>query len=310
MNFSRVLAISGRWLSPKAAFEAPPQTRAGVASLGETGRNHLAAARIAVDQRMFLPAAALYGHSIGSFLQAKRLLADAENGGTTATSPASPAEFVAASPFGSTDAGRDALLLLREQPIDGPRRSRRCRKALAGLHQIAATLAAPLYPATDADVRRLQMRRGLAVGLVLLVAVVGIGHWLTAPRNVARGKRVTASSVRFGSPQGLVNGAIEWGTFGLHTGSGRAWATIDLGDFYSLAYAEIYGRGDGRFEFNLPLAVDLSDDGTTFRAAGACGEIFTQATPCVVNLAHQRARFVRVSANEVVLSEVEVYAAP
>jgi hypothetical protein len=307
MNFSRVLAISRRWLLPQAAFEASPQTRAGVASLAETGRNHLAAARMAVDQRMFLPAAALYGHGIGSFLQAKRLLADPENGGAGAVAPA---EFVAASPFGSTDAGRDALLLLREQPIDGPRRSRRCRKALAGLHQIAATLAVPLYPATDGDVRRLQMRRGLAVGLFLLVAVVGIGHWLTAPRNVARGKRVTASSVRFGSPQGLVNGAIEWGTFGLHTGSGRAWATIDLGDFYSLAYAEIYGRGDGRFEFNLPLTVDLSDDGTTFRAAGACAEIFTQATPCVVNLAHQRARFVRVSADEVVLSEVEVYAAP
>jgi hypothetical protein len=56
--------------------------------------------------------------------------------------------------------------------------------------------------------------------------------------------------------------------------------------------------------------VDLSDDGVTFRVAGACRDIFTQATPCVVSLVHQRARFVRVAAAEVVLSEVEVYAAP
>jgi hypothetical protein len=53
--------------------------------------------------------------------------------------------------------------------------------------------------------------------------------------------------------------------------------------------------------------VDLSDDGVTFRPAGSCTDIFTQATPCVVNLDHQRARFVRVAASEIVLSEVEVF---
>jgi hypothetical protein len=83
-----------------------------------------------------------------------------------------------------------------------------------------------------------------------------------------------------------------------------------LGARYTLSYAEIYGRGDGSFDQNLPLDVELSDDGTAFRRGGACKDVFMQATPCVVSLAHERARFVRLSATEVVLSEVEVYADP
>jgi hypothetical protein len=53
--------------------------------------------------------------------------------------------------------------------------------------------------------------------------------------------------------------------------------------------------------------VELSDDGKTFRPGGACKEVFLQATPCIVPLNRQRAQFVRVTAPEVVLSEVEVY---
>jgi hypothetical protein len=306
MNVPEALVLVWRWFSPAPAFAASAEVRDRVGSIAAIGREHLRAARTAVDQRLFAPAARLYGHAIGGFLQAKRLLGDAEAPGDEAD----VAAFVSASPFGSTEPGRDALLLLQDRPIDGARPGRRRRRALTGLDRAAAGLGAQLYPAKEADVRGLQRRRRLAAALLLLVAVAGLGRWLTAPRNIARGKRVTASSVRFGAPQGLVNGAIEWGTFGLHTGSGREWATIDLGDFYSLASAEIYGRGDGHLESGLPLSVDLSDDGVTFRVAGACRDIFTQATPCVVSLVHQRARFVRVAAAEVVLSEVEVYAAP
>ena len=111
-----------------------------------------------------------------------------------------------------------------------------------------------------------------------------------------------------GSPQALTNGAIEWGTFGFHSGgSGREWAMIDLEKFFALDNAEVYSRGEGRFEFNLPLMVETSADGVSFQPGGACAEVFTQATPCVVELQRVRARFVRVSAAEIVLSEVEVY---
>jgi len=305
MNVPEALTHVRRWLSPEPAFTASPEVRESAGELAARGLEHLRAARAAVDERLFASAATLYGRAISALLQARRLADGSEAPGTDLDA----ASHVSASPFGSTDPGRDAQLMLEDRPIVGARPGRRRRLAIEGLDRLATGLAARVYPATDADVRGLRLRRQLAAGVLLFVVVAGVGRWLTAPRNVARGKRVTSSSVRFGAPQALVNGAIEWGTFGLHTTSGGAWATIDLGDFYPLAYAEIYGRGDGHVDSGLPLSVDLSDDGAVFRPAGVCRDIFTQATPCVVPLGRQRARFVRVSASEIVLSEVEVYAA-
>jgi hypothetical protein len=127
-----------------------------------------------------------------------------------------------------------------------------------------------------------------------------------APRNLALSRPVTSSSVRFGNPDALTNGAVEWGTFGLHTAAGGAWATVDLGDSYRLAEARIYGRGDRFFRSGLPLEVQLSGDGSRFRSVASCTTPITQATPCTAPLRHEHARYVRVAANEVVLSEVEV----
>jgi hypothetical protein len=302
MNFADTLVYARRWLSPEPAFQASPDDRENVRRLAAAAREHLSAARASADQRLFGAAGTLYGHAIAVFLEAKGLI-----GGPSNPGHAGAADFVSSSPFGSTEAGRDAICLLRAQPIEGTRAGRRRRAALMGLDGSACALGSLLYPATEAEVQRLRARRRIAVGSILAIAALTTGLWVVAPRNLARGKPVTASSIRFGTPQALVNGAIEWGTFGLHTGGGRAWATIDLEDFFSLSSAEIFGRGDGHVEAGLPLAVDLSDDGVTFRPAGSCTDIFTQATPCVVNLDHQRARFVRVAASEIVLSEVEVF---
>jgi len=302
-----------RWLSPEPAFAATPQARAKVSDLVRAGRDYVRAAR-STDPRRTAATAALYRDALDCLLGAQRLATAGRDGASAGTeeAPAStdPAAFVATSPLASDDPRSDAVKLLREPRALPGLTLRRATRALAALDRIAASLTSELYPATELEARRLRVRRRVGTALLLALGVAVAGRSIVTPRNVARGKRVTASSVRFGSPQALVNGAIEWGTFGLHTGAGSEWATIDLGRFYSLASADIYGRGDGRLDFNLPLRVDLSDDGVNFRPAGACKEIFTQATPCTVNLAHQRARYVRVAANEVVLSEVEVYAEP
>jgi hypothetical protein len=145
----------------------------------------------------------------------------------------------------------------------------------------------------------------LLVGGLAAVGAIAVGVAL-APRNLALGRPVTASSVRFGNPDTLTNGAVEWGTFGLRTAAGGAWATIDLGDLHSLAEARIYGRGDRDYRNGLPVEVQLSDDGSRFRSVASCTTPITQATPCAAPLRHERARYVRVSADEVVLSEVEV----
>jgi hypothetical protein len=296
MDFAQAPTAFLRWWSPKPRTSATPEAQQKAAALVHTGRGHRAAARILGDQRMWIPAAALYERALGCFLEVN---------GTSAS--LSPREWITGSAFGGTDQGRDAVRLLEGHGLSGRRVERRSRRALEGLDRIVSTLGNSLYPASERDALWLRVRRRFALGIAASVALVATGFWLAAPRNLARGKHVTASSVRLGSPQALVNGAIEWGTFGLHTGSGREWAIIDLGDFYTLSSVEVFGRGDGRFEFDLPLHVDLSADGVAFRPAGACTDIFTQATPCVVNLPHSRARYVRVSGPEIVLSEVEVF---
>jgi hypothetical protein len=302
-----------RWFLPEAALDAPPEVRERVASLAVAGREHILAARSAIDQRLPSSAASLYGSAIGRFFDARALVAPVEpaaDGKTTLD----PAAVVRESATAKTTAEQkdDAVLLLKE-PLEASKwRARRRRRALALLDKVGTRLGAGLYPASDAEVTWLRVRRWAVTALVAASLSAAGNWWIRSPHNVARGKPVTASSVRMGAPQALVNGAIEWGTFGFHSDmtSGREWAMIDLLKFYSLTSAEIYARGEGRLDFNLPLSVELSDDGKTFRPAGACKELFTQATPCVVDLHRQRARYVRVSAPEVVLSEIEVYGKP
>jgi len=142
---------------------------------------------------------------------------------------------------------------------------------------------------------------GVALALVLWQALGG--------KNVAWGKPVTASSTRFGYPGALTNGAIEWGTFGLHTNGGDAWAVIDLGAPMHLASARIYGRGDGHLTTGLPLRIELSVDGARYTQAAICDKPILQIVPCRVRLDGAYARYVRLHGPGVVLSEAEVFAA-
>jgi hypothetical protein len=295
-----------RWLSPVSVLEAPTEARQKAAKAAALGREHLLAARIACDQRLPVVAVELYTGALLRFDEARR--AGRADAAAEAASPSDASTLVAASPHASGEAGTDAAALLGEPAKADGLDAGRARKALALLDRVAADLESATYPVSDDEVARVALRRRVVAGILAVAALSLVVRAIVMPRNVARGKPVTASSIRFGTPQGLVNGAIEWGTFGLHTGgSGHEWATIDLLGFYTLDSAEIYSRGDGRFDFNIPLRVELSDDGSSFRAGGACSELFTQSIPCVVDLHHQRARYVRVTAPEVVLAEVEVY---
>ncbi len=309
MKLEDIVAFSSRWLSPRPAIDAPVELREKVAAAASLGREHLRAARSAADQRLAEAAALLYGRAIACFAEARALAKPEPSGGAIdpATVVRAESELVEAPPERRDDA--DVLLQdpLKAVALPAGRR----RRALALLEDVAARRGAELNPASDAEVGAMRVRRRALSSLLALAVVAIVVVWWTSPRNVALGKPVTASSARMGAPQGLVNGAIEWGTFAFHSGStGHEFVTIDLVKFYSLSSAEIYSRGDGRFEFNLPLHLELSDDGTSFREAGACQDIFTQATPCVVDLHRQRARFVRLSAPEVVLTEVKVFGTP
>ena len=110
--------------------------------------------------------------------------------------------------------------------------------------------------------RRIRFSRWLRLGflaLTLMAALTGLALWLFLPRNLARGRPVTASSVRPGTPApaGLVDGSVT-DTFGAHTETdGKAWFTIDLGEPHRLSRVVVYNRGDGYFSEMLPLVIEL-----------------------------------------------------
>jgi hypothetical protein len=308
MSPDEAFALLQRWWSPAPVIEGSPEVRDRAARLATVGRENILAARATRDQRLAASAAALYSRAIASFSEARAMLdATRPESGSVAVEPAA---IVTASTDRrlSEEQKADAVLLIKEPPSVSGLPGRRRRRALVCLERVAIASGRALQPLSDREVFWLRLRRQLSVVMVPILAAWALAFWIRSPHNVARGKPVTASSVRMGTAQSLTNGAIEWGTFGLHTmPSGREWATIDLLQFYSLDFAEIYSRGDARFEFNLPLWVETSADGTNFKQVGSCKDVFTQATPCVVQLHKERARYVRVSAPEIVLSEVEVF---
>lgn len=115
--------------------------------------------------------------------------------------------------------------------------------------------------------------------------------------------------MRLGDPAGLVNGFVEYGGYALHTkNDSPAWVRIDLQAIHRLGEIRLYSRGDGFLdERGAQVAVELSEDGRTYRRAGACDGLFSQLSPCVVDARRASARYVQVTHRSLlVLSEIEV----
>ena len=143
----------------------------------------------------------------------------------------------------------------------------------------------------------------VALVLVLLAA--------RARQNLAFRRPATSSSARFGYPSAVVNGVVEWGSYALHTQADRpAWFMVDLQGTHPIGEVRVFGRGDALLNEDPPaLPVELSLDGHTWKQAGACEGLFTQASPCRVLAGGALARYVRVTGAYLVLSEVEVFEA-
>jgi hypothetical protein len=152
----------------------------------------------------------------------------------------------------------------------------------------------------------------LSVGkLALVIAAAAAFVFAPTRRNLALHKPVNASSVRIGHASSVVNGAVEWGSYGLHTDTDRpANVTIDLESTYRLGEVRVVGRGDGYFTDTRPhLLVKVSLDGQRFMQVATCEGLAVQASPCRVDLHGVTARYVRVEDAFLVLSEIEVFEA-
>jgi hypothetical protein len=257
-----------------------------------------------------MPAAiVLYHEALVSFAAAYAI----GRGDTTAPTAPSLAEALAIldDPLRSAHTNPAALERMKGAagaPPDGAPGSPRDLRALvrAADDVTAAARRVAHFP----SVARVQAMRAVRVGAVvvgLAAVLAALVVWLRAPANVARGKRVIVSSVRIGSPEGLVNGAIEWGTFAFHTNSGTSWVTVDLGRPYALTEVRVYNRGDSYLDESVPLTIEHSLDDRSYSPGGECSEFFNQALPCRVALSGVLARYVRVSnPRYIALSEIEV----
>jgi hypothetical protein len=173
---------------------------------------------------------------------------------------------------------------------------------------IATRLIAGIELRSRATLRRTRaLRIAAAMAAVLAALAIALAAW-RAPKNLALHKPVTASSVLYGNPAGLVNGSIEWGSFAFHSSWGApTWVLIDLEATSSIHEIRIWNRGDEKLADAAGTRVELSDDGATFRPAATCEDLFTQATPCRLALGDARARYVKlVHPVYLALSEVEV----
>jgi hypothetical protein len=164
-------------------------------------------------------------------------------------------------------------------------------------------------------VRQVKLERRLRlVGFSVTAAILlgGAVAWAVMPSNVARGKPVTTSSQRRGtpSPEGAVDGD-HGGTFGFHTRTDPSpWVQIDLEAPYRIREVVVYNRNDGHFDAALPLVLSLSADGTTWEKVAERTKRFTASRPWRAGLDDLEARYVRLSVPRrtfLALSEVEVY---
>jgi hypothetical protein len=164
---------------------------------------------------------------------------------------------------------------------------------------------------TVAEIRASRFAR---VGVAAVVVVALLAWAVTSvgrPTNLALHRPVTVSarhpqSIAPADNSGAVNGVIE-SNYGIHTTLGNAWVMVDLQSVCRLSEARIHNRADGWFGEGLPLALELSEDGKTFKEIERRTEVFGAADPWVVQLDGRRARYVRVSSPRyVALTEIEV----
>lgn len=173
-------------------------------------------------------------------------------------------------------------------------------------------LVDPTSPA-EIKIRRVARIAVAAIGTVALLVFVGVR--LFAPKSIARGKPAQASSVIV--PTAPASGAVDGeknGSFGFHsTLEDSPWLSIDLGQDISITKIKVFGRGDSDFGQSVPLALEVSEDGTDYREIARRADPFSEQDPWVITAAPFVTRFLRLHTlrhSYLVLSEVEVFGNP
>jgi hypothetical protein len=180
------------------------------------------------------------------------------------------------------------------------------------LDRAANALRRQVEPRSLTNVRATRWGRVTALILFAGYTIFAGIHAVVAPKNLALGKPVHASSIRGRSPDGheLVDGEIGT-SYGLATNSEDSPnVVIDLAGMFRIESVKVYNRVDEAFDDCLPLVVELSTDGVKYTELARRDQHFGADPPWTVQGNRQLARYVRLRVarkSYLALSEVEVY---
>jgi hypothetical protein len=181
------------------------------------------------------------------------------------------------------------------------------------LDRAASALRRRLEPRSLTNVRATRWGRVAALVLVAGYTAFACIHAVVAPKNLALGKPVHASSIRGGrSPDGheIVDGEIGT-SYGLATNTEDSPnVVIDLAGLFRIESVKVYNRVDEAFDDCLPLVVELSIDGVKYTELARRDQHFGTDPPWSAPGNRQLARYVRLRVarkSYLALSEVEVY---
>ena len=203
--------------------------------------------------------------------------------------------------------GQDAELSLLD--LDSNRRG----EIALCLDRAEQCLTVPLDHA-DKQRRRTKIRSWIRVGTVAAVALFCLEFFgpklsrLSRAQNIALHRPTEVSSMSGEGTHGaeLVDGITD--NLGFHTNSEpNPYVVIDLGASRRFDKIVVFNRADCCQERAIPLSVDVSDDGTTFRNIANRYAIFEEWT---VKGLHEKGRYVRFQLKATQyfhLAEVEIY---
>jgi hypothetical protein len=184
-------------------------------------------------------------------------------------------------------------------------------QARVALHDLAQALVGPMGIRAS-EVKRLVFVRRFRIAVAAVCVLSGLS-WLWArvmsDKNLALGKTVTvvtqSKTVR-ADPRNVVDGDRD--NLGFHSEDAvDQTVTIDLGGARPLHRVDVYNRADCCQERAIPLVLQLSDDGQTYRDVARRTEQFDVWR---ANVRPTSARYVRLlhpSRGILHLSEIEVY---
>ncbi|MEW5851318.1 MAG: discoidin domain-containing protein [Myxococcota bacterium] len=181
---------------------------------------------------------------------------------------------------------------------------------LALLHAFATSMLAPLQQ-TLLRPRGLRLRRRLrwlaAISVVVTVAISQAPRVGRGP-NLARGRPVTTSSEFPPHPgrAGVVDGVLD--VMGFCTNNeDRPWVQVDLGAVQSVREVHVYNRSDCCSERAIPLAVEVSEDGRSWREVAKRQDVFDVWKHRFEPVRARHVRLRLLGRNHLHLNEVEVY---